>query len=268
LTRSIAARGECDDNLGDVPPRFFVPDLDPSRAETVINKEEAQHLTRVLRLGTGDEILVFDGRGHQFLARVASVARSAVRVELVSPSPAAREPRVRVTLAQAVLKAEKMDHVVRDATMMGAAAIVPLITSRTVVPRRAAGAAAERWSRVAIASAKQCGRAVVPDVGEARALEAWLREDAAERKLVLVEPEAAGARAERQDLRELDTPRTASILVGPEGGWTVEEIDSAVSAGFLPVTFGARTLRADAIPIIALSILLFLWDEGTGSSEG
>ena len=241
-------------------PRFFVPDLDPSRREAILPVDEARHLTRVLRLGAGGEVLVFDGRGNQYRARVLDARRDVVRVELAGSSQPAPESRVRLTLAQAVLKAEHMDQVVRDATMMGAAEVVPLITSRTVVPRRAAAAAAARWTRIAVASAKQCGRAVVPVVHEAQPLDAWLREDGSHVRLVLVEPGAGKAGLDRQKLRELAAPASASVLAGPEGGWTPDEVDSAVGAGCLPVTLGARTLRADAIPTAALSILQFLWD--------
>jgi 16S rRNA (uracil1498-N3)-methyltransferase len=242
-------------------PRFFVPDLDPGRVEARLPAEEARHLTRVLRLGAGDEIAVFDGRGQEFRARVSSAERDVVRIALLAPLPAVAELRVPVTLAQAVLKGDKMDHVVRDATMMGVAAMVPLMTSRTVVPKRGARAAADRWTRVAIASTKQCRRAVVPVVSEPRRLEDWLAEDRADVRLVLVEPGAGDPGHDVHELRGLRLPGSASILAGPEGGWTPEEIHSAMGAGCLPVTFGGRTLRADAIAIVALSILQFLWGD-------
>ena len=148
-------------------PRAYAPDLDPAQAITTLSSEESAHLVRVLRLGAGARVLVFDGRGTQYLARIATAAKDSVTLSLLEPVPPASEPRVRLTLAQAVLKGDKMDAVVRDATMMGVSAVVPLITERTVIPRSAVelGRVRERWHRIAVASAKQCGRAIVPDIG-------------------------------------------------------------------------------------------------------
>jgi 16S rRNA (uracil1498-N3)-methyltransferase len=239
-------------------PRFYAPGLDPSRGEVALPADEARHATRVMRLAIGDEVSVFDGRGGEFRARISSAARDAVRLVLLSPVAPAAEPRVSLTLAQAVLKGEKMDHVVRDATMLGAAAIVPLVTARAVLPARAARAGVERWTRVAIASAKQCGRAVVPAISPPCTLAQWVAADDAALRLWLAEPslDAKGA----EDVRQMTPPRSASLTVGPEGGWAEEEIETARRAGYRLTTFGGRTLRADAVALAALAIVGFLWD--------
>src|SRR5581483_1531674 len=103
--------------------RFFAPALDPGDDTVLLPRDEAEHLTRVLRLGVGDTVAVFDGRGHEFLARVASAIRRDVRVQLLSRVDTPPEPSVALTLVQAVLKGEKMDDVVRDAVMLGVSAI-------------------------------------------------------------------------------------------------------------------------------------------------
>src|SRR3954454_2732416 len=117
-------------------PRFYVPDLDPLVTTAALPADEAHHLTRVLRLGEGDEVAVFDGRGHEFRARVAAAVRDRVQIELLEKVDPVPEARVPLTLVQAVLKADKMDAVVRDATMMGVAAIEPIVTARTIAPAR------------------------------------------------------------------------------------------------------------------------------------
>ena len=236
-------------------PRFHAPDLDARARVARLPPDEANHLTRVLRLGIGDEIAVFDGRGHEFRAKVTTAARERVEVELLDPIAAALEPRVPLTLVQAVLKGDKMDEVVRDATMMGVAAIEPVITARTIA--RQTGRETERWTRVAISSAKQCRRATVPPVAPARPFGEWLDTQAHGLPMILVEPSAGSG--EEASLRMLEHHAAGSIalIVGPEGGWTDEERQRAVAGACVPVTLGGLTLRADAIPIAALAVVRF-----------
>src|SRR4029077_14960966 len=106
--------------------RFFAPSLDIGDETVVLPKDEAEHLRRVLRVGVGDTVSVFDGRGHEYLARVASAIRRDVRLQLISRVEPAAEPSVPMTLVQAVLKADKMDEIVRDAVMLGVSAIQPI----------------------------------------------------------------------------------------------------------------------------------------------
>lgn len=237
-------------------PRFYAPALDPSGGEALLPGEEATHLTRVMRLGAGDEIAVFDGRGREFRARVLSAARGAVRVELLDPIIPAPEARVPITLVQAVLKGDKMDAVVRDATMMGVIAIDPVITARTIVrlPRRDN----ERWRRVAVSSAKQCRRATVPVIAEPRTFADWLAASASGVRLMLVEPSAAAGPTSSLRVLESHAAGSLALIVGPEGGWTEDERQQAERAGCILVTLGALTLRADAVATAALAVARFV----------
>src|SRR5258706_8729112 len=151
-------------------PRFYAPELEWSAREGDLPADEAHHLMRAMRLGTGDDIAVFDGRGREFRARVVSAVRGRVRIELLEAIAPAPEARVPLTLVQAVLKGDKMDAVVRDATMLGVTAIEPVITSRTIARR----GEATRWGRVAVSSAKQCRRAVVPSIAGPQRFTDWL----------------------------------------------------------------------------------------------
>jgi 16S rRNA (uracil1498-N3)-methyltransferase len=207
----------------------------------------------VLRLGEGDEVAVFDGRGHEFRARVVEADRERVRVALVEPLVPALEAHIPLTLVQAILKGDKMDDVVRDATMMGVAAIEPIVSARTIAKRQAV----DRWERVAVSSAKQCRRAVVPRVAPVRSVPEWLAGSSSELKLLLVEPTASGGT--ERSMRDLlgRTPASVAVIVGPEGGWTAEERDQMIAAGCTPVTLGALTLRADAVPLVAIAMARF-----------
>lgn len=246
--------------------RFYVPQAEGGGQIVALPEDEAQHLTRVLRLKAGAPIRVFDGRGREFDAVVEKAERSEVLVAVgpQQPPPAA-EPRVTVTLVQAVLKGDKMDDVVRDAVMMGVAAIQPTITAHTEVSLDALtkGRRQERWQKIAVASAKQCGRAIVPEIltpCEFELIPPALADMAVPGPvLMLVEPGAAIMSVAIHELAP-GPPSQAMVMVGPEGGWTPREIEST-SMMCLPVTLGTRTLRADAIPVIALSALFTIWKE-------
>lgn len=235
--------------------RFYVPHLDPNLREIALPADEATHLTRVLRLTAGDEVAVFDGRGREFRARVTDTARRKVLVELLEPVAAAPEARVPITLVQAVLKGDKMDAVIRDATMMGVAAIEPIITSRTIA--RGPRAENDRWTRVSVASAKQCRRAVVPTISAPRPFDEWLRSSAHGLRLLLVEPAASPTEMCSLHLLETHAAGSLALIVGPEGGWSAEERARAEQAGCLSVTLGGLTLRADAVAVAALAITRF-----------
>jgi len=248
-------------------PRLYVPSLDPRDRTVELPENEAAHLCRVLRVKKGEEVRLFDGRGREVAARVTSVGRTAVVAEIgdrVEPAP---EWGVRVTLAQAVLKGDKIDDVIRDAVMMGVAAIQPLLTARTDVPAAAfsRGRRVDRWQRIAVSSSKQCGRAVVPPVHPPRLLADCLVAAEPGVRLMLVEPAAMPAGSEGRLLPA--APDSALLLVGPEGGWADAEVALARSAGCRPVSLGPRTLRADAAALVALSVLQHVWGEGKGSRE-
>ncbi|HLG55512.1 MAG TPA: 16S rRNA (uracil(1498)-N(3))-methyltransferase [Vicinamibacterales bacterium] len=246
--------------IGVVNARFYVPDATSAGDLATLPHDEAQHLTRVLRLKTGDSVRVFNGRGGEFNATVESAVKEDVRVRVGSVLETAVEARVAVTLAQAVLKGDKMDDVVRDAVMMGVVAIQPIVTARSEVSLAALerGRRRDRWERIAISSAKQCGRAVVPMILEPRPLESF--EGAVPAPvLMLVEPGAASGATALGDL-DLPVPDAATVIVGPEGGWTLEELDAVSRFGRL-ITLGGRTLRADAMAVIALAALFAKWRE-------
>jgi 16S rRNA (uracil1498-N3)-methyltransferase len=249
-----------------VTARFYAPDAEKAGDIVPLPAEEAEHLVRVLRLKAGTAIHVFDGRGREFDAIVSRAGTREVLVGIGSPrEAAAREPRVAVTLAQAVLKGDKMDDVVRDAVMMGVASLQPIVAARSEVTLASLqrGRRLERWQRIAVSSAKQCGRATVPPILEPRAFEAvpaaLTGMTLPGPGLMFVEPSAL---AETLALGDLDAsaPRETTVIIGPEGGWTPEEIDRASAACRL-VTLGSRTLRADATAVVALAALFAIWKE-------
>ena len=243
--------------------RFYVPSAQRPGEVIVLAEDEARYLDRVLRLKTGSPVRVFNGTGGEFDGVVDRIVKGEVRVRVGDPCRSAPELGVRVVMAQAVLKGDKMDAVVRDAVMMGVAALQPLLTTRseTSSSALARGRRRERWQSIAVASVKQCQRAVVPVVLEPQTLETFL--DSARSPsstLMFVEPSAAGPEVSTLAALATAPPAEATVVIGPEGGWAPDEIDRAGGKCQL-VSLGPRVLRADAIAVVALTALLTRWQE-------
>jgi 16S rRNA (uracil1498-N3)-methyltransferase len=242
--------------------RFFAPTLDPGDGTLVLPKEESEHLRRVLRLGVGDRVAVFDGRGYECLAEVAGFLRRDAQLRLLGRLDPVPEPTVDITLVQAVLKGDKMDAIVRDAVMLGTVAFQPIVAARTetTVAALLRGARLERWQRVALASVKQCGRAVLPEVRLPLTLTTYLDERPPALRIMLTEPGAGRRTVPLRTVLQEPAPRDVAVMVGPEGGWASAEIDAAECQGIRLVSLGPRTLRADAVPVAVLSALQCVWD--------
>jgi 16S rRNA (uracil1498-N3)-methyltransferase len=264
-----------------------------SARETItLSTDEDHYVRHVLRLAAGANLRVFDGRGREWDASILESGKAGIRVAVggeVSPAP---EPPVAITLALSILKSEFMDDAVRDAAMIGATAIQPLRTARTAINAPAdASRLVARWQRIALASVKQSGRAVLPVVETPQLLATWLaaKRDDGGLKIILTEPRGrigqagqagqVGQAADRDRATGTEQRATlverspdfaawltrargrgAYVLVGPEGGWTADERASACAAGFLPWTVSPRVLRADATPVAALAVLLYDWE--------
>ena len=232
-------------------PRVLCPDVDPP--EVTLPADEAHHVVHVLRLEAGDPLVVFDGAGHEWDARIVVASKHEVIVQIEQGRTPVMEPVTRVTLAVGLLKGQAMDEVVRDATALGVASIVPMMTAHCVVPKRARGDdAIDRWQRVSVASAKQCGRAMLPTFTAVTPFMEVLRAPS-DLKLICLEPEFPGVGIETLPLT---TPYSATLLIGPEGGWSSGEVAAARLAGYRGIQLGALTLRAELAPTVALS---YLW---------
>lgn len=230
--------------------------------------EEAKHLRDVLRLKAGDEVSVFDGEGREFLCvieesgRKQSGATLAVRSEVAPASPSSP---LHLTLALALLKGEKFDLVVQKATELGAAYIVPVVTARADVRVRDEQDGARRrarWQRLALEACKQSGRASVPVVDAPLPLAAVVEREplaADERRMMFAE---RGGEGLLETLNRHPVRAThAAALVGPEGGWTDEEISHARTNGWQIITLGGRILRAETAAITATALLQHLFGD-------
>ena len=240
--------------------RFYASDAHDVGSEIALPDDEAQHLSRVLRLQAGDSLAVFNGNGLEFAATVAAVTKSRVTVRLEASVAAKPELPIALTLAQAVLKGDKMDAVVRDAVMLGFSAVQPIVTERTEVSLAALsrGDRRERWHRIAVSSAKQCGRAVVPVIAPAVSFEGLASLAHLPSPLFLLVEPGASAATTAVDGVDGPAPAAATVIVGPEGGWTVDEVRRCAGHAH-PLGLGPLTLRADAAAVVAATALLTHW---------
>jgi 16S rRNA (uracil1498-N3)-methyltransferase len=168
---------------------------------------------------------------------------------------------VALTLVQGILKPDAMDDVVRDATMAGVQAIQPVVSERTTVKTTLLSKGLARWRRIALASAKQCGRSTLPELREPVPFMAWVEARGAGPAFLLTEPSIATSAVTIRELAGRPIPAAASIVVGPEGGWTTEEHATALERGCVALTLGRLTLRADAAALAAVAALIAIWYE-------
>ncbi|NPV90229.1 MAG: 16S rRNA (uracil(1498)-N(3))-methyltransferase [Firmicutes bacterium] len=238
--------------------RFYAPGSYRPQQTVIIKGREAHHITRVLRMRPGDELLVLDGSGAEFHGRIKQASPQEVIVTLLSREESTPEPPVRVVLAQGIPKGDKLDLIIQKGTELGLSRLVPLSTPRSVVRPEPDWLEhrAERWRRVAAEAAKQCRRSRLPEIDRVQTLEEALR-SIPSGALALIPWEGEGESWLKDLLREkADTPEVW-IFIGPEGGWEPGEVAMAREAGVIPVTLGPRILRTETAALALLSILMY-----------
>jgi len=241
--------------------RFFVPRKSINHQRATVEGPELDHLRKVLRLGPGDSIMVFDDAGWEHEAVIRSLSAQAAEIDLLRSVQAERESPLQLTLAVGLTKGEKMDFVVEKATELGAQAIVPFVSAYTVpkLDQRKIEKRGERWQKIALAAAKQCRRTRIPEIFPLVNFENMVQQTAGPLNLLFWEKEA------HQTLKEVHAvdPDARSILlvIGPEGGLSDPEADLAQQHGFKAIRLGRRILRAETAAVAATSLVQYLWGD-------
>jgi len=229
-------------------PRFYIEGALRAGSVATLSEDAAHHAIRVLRLREGDEVTLFNGRGGEFAARVAS-AQKRMLVDVLQHRAVEREAPLRVVLVQGVSSGERMDFTVRKAVELGVAEIHPVLAAASVARPKGERAAArhEHWQRIAIAACEQCGRNRIPGVQPLMPLADYRAGEGAK---LLLSPSS-----------QLPLSKAAAngdafvIAAGPEAGFSTEEESGFAAQGFVPVRLGARLLRTETAALAALAAL-------------
>ncbi len=235
-------------------PRIYTPAALRTGTTHTLPESAAVHVTRVLRLGAGDPITLFDGTGMDYDAILREVGLSRVSAELGTGRRVDSESPLAITLLQGVSRGPRMDTVMQKATELGVSSVQPLLAERSVVRLDAERGQArlEHWQRIVISACEQCGRSVLPRILPARSLDEALADLEPGTIGLTLNPEGAGQLAEL-----LGAARRVALAVGPEGGFTGNEIRTLTQAGFRGLRLGPRILRTETAPLAALAILQY-----------
>ncbi len=242
--------------------RAYAPGTSPVATQLTLSPEESHHLVTVNRCAAGDPVTAFDGAGHEWLCVCTEPSKNHTSLEVRTHRIAAPRP-CELTLAQALPKGAVMDEIVRQATELGAARLMPLLSARSQVQLDAERAEKKtaKWRTASIEAAKQCGNPWLPEISPPLSLAAFLADHASTHDLLLVASLQTGAIPLRQAVTQARAklgrqPRRVAWLVGPEGDFAPEEYAALAAKGAVPVTLGALVLRCDTAAVVALGSLL------------
>jgi 16S rRNA (uracil1498-N3)-methyltransferase len=242
---------------GDVMARFYVPQPRIEKGLLRIEGDEVRHIRKVLRLKSGDEVVVFNGAATEYEGTIVEEGSSSVVIMVQRILSSKSESPLEITLAQSLLKSEKMDYLIQKATELGVNQIIPFYSSHSIplIEESRRLKRYHRWKRIAVEASKQCGRGVVPKIDPIQGFFEMVQ-TAPQDSLRLILWEKEGARL-KEILMGLREKTKIFFVVGPEGGITQEEVEHARREGFIPVHLGRRILRSETSSLCILSILQY-----------
>ncbi|SKA85864.1 16S rRNA (uracil1498-N3)-methyltransferase [Caloramator quimbayensis] len=240
--------------------KFFISseNIDYKNNRIIITGEDVNHITKVLRLRCGESIKISDGNGNEYISIIETFDKKSVTCSIAEKFKNETEPKVKITLFQALPKAQKMDLIVQKCVEIGVCTIQTVITKRVVVDIKSKDISAkiERWNRIAMEAAKQSDRGIIPDV-----LEPIEFKDAVEKlkgmDVSVIPYENEKVKDFKDLLKEKQSFNNAGIFIGPEGGFEDEEIKICIENGIVPVTLGPRILRTETAGFVSSTIVLY-----------
>ncbi len=234
-------------------PRFFSDNIDPDSDTIVIDSEDAKHITSVLRMKKGDKAIICDKNCTDYLCELENGDKNYAEFRIIESKSNSAEPDIEITLFQAVPKNDKLDFIVQKATELGATRIVPFISKRCVSKpdSKSAEKKVQRLQRICYEASKQCGRGIIPEVMPFTDFKSAVNSIDND-TTALIFYECGGEKIKNIDLSK----KKIAIFIGSEGGFEKEEVDFAISKGFISAYLGERILRCETAPIAALAVLM------------
>lgn len=238
--------------------RFFVP-AEQIRDRTIcLVGSDRHHLVRVLRKKTGDEVTVLNGKGEEYIGRIAAIDSESVTISIEYENDRPAEPRLKITLVQSLPKAGKFELVLQKNTEIGVSAFWPVVTERSAVRFEQRGETAKmaRWGKIIQEAAEQSGRKILPEL---EPIKSWNEMLACLKPgLVLLPWEGEKEKSLKQLLEETGPGlESVTVLIGPEGGFSLAEVEEARGLGAIPVTLGPRILRTETAGLVVATVLLY-----------
>ncbi|MEK7376066.1 MAG: 16S rRNA (uracil(1498)-N(3))-methyltransferase [Candidatus Margulisiibacteriota bacterium] len=232
--------------------RFYVLPEFINENIIMITGQDVNHVKNVLRLKPEDELVCFDGKGTEYLCSITSIEKDLVKTRIISSKKADTEPAVKITLVQALPKSSKMDYIIQKAVELGVHKIIPVSTERTI----AKGTKLERWKKIAKEASEQCGRAIIPEVSLTMNFNEFLCMSM-NFDLKLIPWENEKQISLKSVLKKHSDAQNIALLIGPEGGFSAQEVKEAVEQGFKPVSLGKRILRAETAGVAAIAMITY-----------
>ncbi|MCF4009144.1 16S rRNA (uracil(1498)-N(3))-methyltransferase [Rheinheimera sp. UJ63] len=231
-------------------PRIYTPQTLSVNQTLLLDDDAANHVSRVLRMQTGQAIQLFNGDGFNYDSHIVDVSKKQVQVQVVAQQANPVESPLSIHLGQGISRGDRMDFAIQKAVELGVTEITPLFTERCGVKLDGERLAKrnEQWQKIAISACEQSGRSVVPRVHSAISLAQWLAQQTKELKLTL-DPRASAT------IKTLSPAQTIRLVIGPEGGFTDAEVIATAQAQFTGIQLGPRILRTETAALTAISAL-------------
>ena len=237
--------------------KFYIDKNNIINNKVLISRDEARHIIKVLRYKIDDLITLFDSEGRTYECVIKAFENERITAEIIEKIENKNSETTKIVLAQAVLKSKKMDSVIQKSTELGISRIIPFFSSRTI-PKWNSDKCfdkAEHWRNIVKASVKQSGIRKMPCVDNIISYDEIISSNLNMNKILLYEKERNVSF--KKIINTITFPSDILIMVGPEGGFTIEEVSRAKQSGFLTTSIGKLILRAETVPIAILSILQY-----------
>jgi 16S rRNA (uracil1498-N3)-methyltransferase len=243
--------------------RFFVEEITEGKSVLLLRGAEANHIRTVLRMAPRDRLVLTDSRGARFEAVIVSVDRHEVRVNLEKPLPSPPPSPVEITLCQALIRSHSMDLIIQKTSELGVDRVLPFVSEKTIVkPDQEAFANKLRhWREIALSATKQSGRVKPAEIGLLSVFADLLVHWKGQEIMKIILWEDKNVQPLKTLLRSSQAPKKTVGVIGPEGGFSNEEIEEAKKAGFVSASLGHRILRSETAAVTLVALLQYEWGD-------